>query len=168
MAYSEQTRAEALLAVELNNGNVLQTATQLGIPESTLRGWVEDAASAKTRENVSDMVEVSTTLIANTREDLIGKLKVLRDSTLIQYEETLPDLKGREAVTALIDLTKLIELLEGNATQRVEAVWNGESVGEAIERYKQEFESRISSAPVLEVESSRTGNSESEPVTTEG
>jgi transposase-like protein len=165
MAYSEQTRADALLAIELNNGNVLQTATQLGIGEATLHRWVDEAESSKTGGNVSDVVEVSTTLTETKREDFIANLKVLRNATMVQFEQIIPDLKAKEAATALVDLTKLIELLEGNATQRVEAVWNGESVGETIERYKQEFESRISRTQVLEVESSRIGDSESEPTT---
>jgi transposase-like protein len=165
MAYSEQTRAEALLALELNNGNILQTATQLNIGEATLHRWVADAESSKTEGNVSDVVEVSTTLLETKREDFIANLKLLRNATMVQFEQIIPDLKAKEAATALVDLTKLIELLEGNATQRVEAVWNGESVGETIERYKQEFESRISRTQVLEVESSRIGDSESEPTT---
>ena len=165
MAYSEQTRAEALLALELNNGNILQTATQLNIGEATLHRWLADAESSKTEGNVSDVVEVSTTLLETKREDFIANLKVLRNATMVQFEQRIPDLKAKEAATALVDLTKLIELLEGNATQRVEAVWNGESVGETIERYKQEFESRIGRAQVLEVESSRIGDSAEESTT---
>ena len=163
MAYSEQTRADALLAIELNGGNVLQTSQQIGISEPTLRRWVEESEFVKTNETVSDVVETSTILLEQKREDFIANLKVLRNATMVQFEQIIPDLKAKEAATALVDLTKLIELLEGNATQRVEAVWNGESVGETIERYKQEFESRISRTQVLEVESSRIGNSESEP-----
>ena len=165
MAYSEQKRAEAILAVELNDGNVLQAAHQMGVPESTLRRWVEESELAKSGENVSEMIETSTTLIEDKREDFIANLKVLRNATMAQFEQIIPDLKAKEAATALVDLTKLIELLEGNATQRVEAVYNGESVGDAIERYRQDFESRISRTQVLEVESSRVGNSESEPTT---
>jgi transposase-like protein len=165
MAYSEQTRAEALLALELNNGNILQTATQLGIGEATLHRWVADAEVSKTEGTVSDVVEVSTNLLETKREDFIANLKVLRNATMVQFESIIPDLKAKEAATALVDLTKLIELLEGNATQRVEAVYNGESVGDTIERYKQEFESRISRTQVLEVESTRIGDSESESTT---
>jgi len=165
MAYSEQTRAEALLAVEINNGNVLQTATQLHIPEATLRRWVEESEFAKSGETVSDVVETSTTLVETKREDFIAKLKVLRNATMVQFEQIIPDLKAKEAAVALVDLTKLIELLEGNATQRVEAVWNGETIGEAIERYKQDFESRINRASLLEVESSRIGDSAEESTT---
>ena len=165
MAYSEQTRAEALLAVEINNGNVLQTATQLHIPEATLRRWVEESEFAKNGETVSDVVETSTTLVETKREDFIAKLKVLRNATMVQFEQIIPDLKAKEAAVALVDLTKLIELLEGNATQRVEAVWNGETIGEAIERYKQDFESRINRASLLEVESSRIGDGAEEPTT---
>lgn len=165
MAYSEQTRAEALLALELNGGNILQTATQLNIGEATLHRWIADAESSKTEGTVSDVVEVSTNLLETKREDFIANLKLLRNATMVQFEQIIPDLKAKEAATALVDLTKLIELLEGNATQRVEAVWNGESVGETIERYKQEFESRISRTQVLEVESSRIGDSAEEPTT---
>lgn len=48
--------------------------------------------------------------------------------------------------------------------QEITAI-NGESVGEAIERYKQDLESRISRASVLEVESSRIGDGAEEPTT---
>lgn len=160
MAYSEQTRAEALLTLELNEFNYNKTSEQLNIPSTTLRGWVTESRNPQT-----DLVETSTTLVEQKREDFIANLKVLRNATMAQFEQIIPDLKAKEAATALVDLTKLIELLEGNATQRVEAVWNGESVGETIERYKQEFESRISRTQVLEVESSRVGHSESEPTT---
>lgn len=160
MAYSEQTRAEALLTLELNEFNYSKTSEQLNIPSTTLRGWVTESRNPQT-----DLVETSTTLVEQKREDFIANLKVLRNATMAQFEQIIPDLKAKEAATALVDLTKLIELLEGNATQRVEAVWNGESVGETIERYKQEFESRISRTQVLEVESSRVGDSESEPTT---
>lgn len=164
MAYSEKDRAEALVALEVNGGNVLQTATQLGIAESTLRDWVAKSCEPE----ASSLVEAVNERVVTEREALIERLKVIRNSTADQFENTLADLKPREAATALIDLTKLIELLEGNATQRVESVWNGETVGEAIERYKQEFESRLSSPAVLEVASTRQGDSESESVSATG
>lgn len=161
MAYSEKDRAEALVALEANGGNVLQTATQLGIPEATLRNWV-----AKSYEpEATSLTEAVNERVVTEREALIDRLKVLRNSTAQQFEDTIADLKPRESAAALIDLTKLIELLEGNATQRVESVWNGETVGEAIERYKQEFESRLGSPAILEVASTREGASESESTT---
>ena len=164
MAYSEKDRAEALVALEVNGGNVLQTANQLGIPEATLRNWV-----AKTYESeATSLTEAVNERVVTERESLINRLKILRNATADQFENTIVDLKARESATALIDLTKLIELLEGNATQRVESVWNGETVGEAIERYKQEFESRLSSPAILEVASTRQGDSKSEPTTTTG
>ena len=164
MAYSEKDRAEALVALEVNQGNVLQTATQLGIPEATLRNWV-----AKTYEpEPSSLTEAVNERVVTEREALIERLKILRNATADQFENTIADMKAKESAVALIDLTKLIELLEGNATQRVESVWNGETVGEAIERYKQEFESRLSSPTVLAVASTREGDGESEPVAASG
>lgn len=164
MAYSEKDKAEALVALEANQGNVLQTATQLGIPETTLRHWVAKSGEIEPTSHTEAVNE----RVVTEREALIDRLKIIRDSTATQLEQTIADMKPRESATALIDLTKLIELLEGNATQRVESVWNGETVGEAIERYKQEFESRLSSPKVLEVASTREGASESEPISTEG
>lgn len=161
MAYSEKDRAEALLALEVNEGNVLKTATELNIPETTLRHWVAKSGEPE----ASSLVEATNEIVKTERESLIERLKILRNSTADQFEATIADLKARESAAALIDLTKLIELLEGNATQRVESVWNGETVGEAIERYKQEFESRLSSPAILEVASTRQGDSESEPTT---
>lgn len=161
MAYSEKDKAEALLALEVNGGNVLQTATQLNIPETTLRHWVAKSGEPEATSHTEAVNE----RVVTEREALIDRLKILRNSTAQQFEDTIADLKPRESAAALIDLTKLIELLEGNATQRVESVWNGETVGEAIERYKQEFESRLSSPAVLEVASTREGASESEPTT---
>ena len=163
MAYSEKDRAEALIAYEANEGNILRTATQLGIGEATLRQWV-----AESREPETSLAQAANEIVKTERESLIERLKVLRNSTAQQFEDTIADLKPRESAAALIDLTKLIELLEGNATQRVESVWNGETVGEAIERYKQEFESRLSSPAVLEVASTREGASESEPIAATG
>lgn len=164
MAYSEKDRVEALLALELNEGNVLKTSTQLGIGEATLRAWV-----AENREKSSAISQKTADILPLERDELITKLKIIRDSTATQLQATVADLKPRESAAALIDLTKLIELLEGNATQRVESIWNGETVGEAIERYKQEFESRLGSPAVLEVASSRTERvGESEPTSTDG
>jgi hypothetical protein len=39
--YSDDDRANALAALAANGGNVERTATQLGIPQSTLRHWVD-------------------------------------------------------------------------------------------------------------------------------
>lgn len=96
MAYSEQTRAEALLAVEINNGNVLQTANQLNMAESTLRKWVEEAELAKTCETVSDVVETSTTLLEEKREDFIANLKLLRNATMVQFEQIIQTSKQKK------------------------------------------------------------------------
>lgn len=74
---------------------------------------------------------------------------------------------------SILAIAKLMErrakLLGLDAAIKIEqdiTTWNGETINEAIERIKQEFESRINRASVLEVASHRVGDSESEPTTT--
>lgn len=77
------------------------------------------------------------------------------------------DTRSILAIAKLIEMrSKIIGLYDDSIKIEQNITVNGESVGDAIERYRQDFESRISSATVLEVESSRVGDSESEPTTT--
>jgi len=39
--YSDEERADALLALEANGGNLSRTARQMGIPRATLRLWAQ-------------------------------------------------------------------------------------------------------------------------------
>jgi transposase-like protein len=166
MAYTEQFRAEALVALEANNGNILQTSTQLGIGEATLRGWVAEIRDIK--ETSSDLAVATAELIPETRETFIAELKTLRNKVLRHLDNIVSDLKAREAAVTLGILIDKTELLEGNATSRTAVVGNGESVDEAITRLTIELESRVNRTPILEVASSTEGSSESEPITTAG
>jgi hypothetical protein len=38
-AYSEQDKAQSLLVLDANGGNIKRTARQIGIPVGTLRAW---------------------------------------------------------------------------------------------------------------------------------
>ena len=163
MAYTEQFRAEALVAYEANGGNILQTATQLGIAEATVRDWV--AQNRDIKEGSSDLAIATAELLPATREEFIVELKDTRNRTLRQLSQTLHELKPREAAVTLGILIDKTELLEGNATSRTAVVGSGETVNEAIARLMGELESRTNSIEVFEVEPSNEGNGESEPIT---
>jgi transposase-like protein len=166
MAYSEQQRAEALVTLESNGGNILQTATQLGIGEATLHRWV--AESSESGEHKSNLAIATEELIPETRETFIAELKTLRNKVLRHLDNIVSDLKAREAAVTLGILIDKTELLEGNATSRTAVVGNGESVDEAITRLTIELESRPNRAEILEVASSAEGSSESESTSTAG
>lgn len=161
MAYNSQQRAEALALLEANEGNILRTSQQLGIGEATLHDWVSQSRDPKT-----PIAEETKAILPEVKEDFLARLVTARDKVLDQLDTQIADLKAREAAVTLGILIDKVELLKGNATQRVESVGNGETVNEAIERIKQEFESRFSRSQVLEVASTRMGDSESEPTTT--
>jgi hypothetical protein len=163
MAYSEQFRAEALVTLEANNGNILQTATQLDIGEATLRAWFAESRDIK--ETSSDLAVATIELLPETRENFITELKTLRNKVLRHLDSVVYDLKAREAAVTLGILIDKTELLEGNATSRTAVVGNGESVDEAIVRLTSELESRVNRAEILEVASPIEGTSAPEPIT---
>jgi transposase-like protein len=61
--YTPDERAAAMAALDANSGNVGRTATQLGIPEPTLRGWTKRPESPPLRA-----------LHEQKRNDLAGSL----------------------------------------------------------------------------------------------
>jgi len=163
MAYTEQQRADTLIALEANDGNIKLTSEQTGIPRPTIYAWLSDNLTLK-----SDHAIATAELMPATREAFKTRLTSLRDQVLGHLEEIFVDLTARESVVALGILIDKVELLEGNATSRTAVVGSGETIDEAITRITNELELRISRNTVLEVESSTSGASESEPETTTG
>jgi transposase-like protein len=166
MAYTPEFRAQALVTLEANGGNILQTATQLGVGEATIRAWVAENSDIK--EDSSDLAVATAEILPDTREEFIDELKTVRNKVLRQLHDNISDLKAREAAVTLGILIDKTELLEGNATSRTQVVGDGETVNEAIERITREIESRINGASILEVESSNLGDGENESTTTTG
>ena len=166
MAYTESFRAEALVTLEANGGNILQTSIQLGIGEATLRDWV--AQNSDIKESSSDIAIATAEILPETREEFISELKTLRNKVLKHLDGIVSDLKAREAAITLGILIDKTELLEGNATSRTAVVGNGESVDEAIHRLTSELESRPNRTSIPEVASSTEGSSAGEPTAPAG
>jgi hypothetical protein len=164
MAYSEKDRAETLVALEANRGNILRTAEQTGIGEATIHRWVDE--SSKTGDNKSSLAVATEEVLPATRDEFIEELKSVRNRALRHLSSNLEDLKPREAATTLGILIDKTELLEGNATSRHAVVGSGETVNEAISRLMGELESRTHSIEVFEVEPSDQGDGESQSTTT--
>ena len=161
MAYTEQFRAEALVTLEANAGNITQTAEQLGIGVATLSRWIEE--NSENGSYKSDMAVATAEIIPETRETFIAELKTLRNKVLRHLDGIVEDLKAREAAITLGILIDKTELLEGNATSRTAVVGNGETIDEAIKRLSSELESRPSRVEIPEVVSSEQGSGETEP-----
>jgi hypothetical protein len=107
--YTEDARAEALIRLIMNRGNVAKTARETGIDARTIRHWKnEDPAyfkrlAALTKRDVADVCL------------RVAKKGFERILTLIPEEEKIPDVV--KAVTAAIDKA---QILTGGATARTE------------------------------------------------
>lgn len=163
MAYTPQQRAEALVTLESNGGNIAQTANQLNIGEATLHRWIDE--SSENGVHKSDLAVATAEIMPSTREEFISELKDVRNRVLKRLAETVDDLKAREAAITLGILIDKTELLEGNATSRTAIVGNGETIDEAILRLTSELESRPSRVEIPQMVSSEQGSSEDKPAT---
>ena len=163
MAYTPEFRAQALVTLEANEGNILRTAEQLGIGEATLHAWV-----SQNRDQKTHLAVATAEILPDARAGFIDKLKTVRNKVLDHLDNIVPDLKAREAAITLGILIDKTELLEGNVTSRTAIVGNGETVDEAIKRLTDELESRPSRSEIPQVASSREGIGAPEPISTSG
>lgn len=69
--YSDEDKANALLALEANGGNLKRTATQLKIPMSSLRDWRENRG---TPPSVLEIREEKRGPLAERLEDIAHKI----------------------------------------------------------------------------------------------
>lgn len=106
--YTEDQKASAITAVILNCGNIHRTALQLGIADSTLRMWCEQAPH-ETRAEILRTRDCK-------REELREKLQGIVEQAVGIVEKKLGDLNARDACVVLgITCDKLL-LLNGEAT----------------------------------------------------
>ena len=105
--HSRREKLATVIAAEMTG--VIETAERTGIPESTIRYWIDDpefaAIRARTREQLAD--EIKT--VAHLAWQRIAK--ALRDGTA----------EPRDAIFAAEKATSLYQLVTGMATSRTES-----------------------------------------------
>ncbi len=109
-SYSEQDRADALTALALNDGNVLRTARQLGIADSTLRRFIEAAEDRPSLRVMRD----------RKKSDLAAKWEALANKAVDRARELVDNASFRDASWTAAVATDKVQLLKGQPTQRVE------------------------------------------------
>lgn len=102
--YTRREKATAVLAADMLN--VRAAAEQAGIPESTLRRWVDDPELADLR--------------AKTREDLAAEAQVMAQLALAQIRRRLPEYEPRDLNVLYGIMVDKSQLLTGQATTRAE------------------------------------------------
>lgn len=102
--YTKPQKLAAVLAAEI--GGVVQAQDQTGIPESTIRYWLDQPEFAQFR--------------AMAREEMADEIKVVAHLAWRRVAETLPSMDPRDAIFAAEKATSLLQLVTGEATARTE------------------------------------------------
>lgn len=102
--YTKKTKLSAVMAADMVG--VVAAEEQTGIPESTIRYWMDKPEFAEFR--------------ARAREDLAEEVKVAAHLSWKRVAELAPTMEARDAIFAAEKATSLQLLLSGGATVRTE------------------------------------------------
>lgn len=102
--YTKRTKLSAVMAAEMSG--VVAAEKQTGIPESTIRYWMDKPEFAEVR--------------AKTREELSDEIKVAAHLAWQRVIESMPTMEPRDAIFAAEKATSLQILMTGGATARTE------------------------------------------------
>lgn len=104
--YNRKQKLAAVLAADI--GGVVQAEEQTGIPESTIRYWMDKPEFAEFR--------------AKAREEMADEIKVVAHLAWKRIAETIGVMEPRDALFAAEKATTLHLLMSGEATSRSEHV----------------------------------------------
>lgn len=102
--YDRKTKLAVVMAADMVG--VVQAEKQSGIPESTIRYWMEKPEFAEFR--------------AKTREDLEAEVSLVAHLALRRVAQTIDTMEPRDALFAMEKATTLMLLTRGEATTRTE------------------------------------------------
>lgn len=105
--YTKATKAAAIVAAEASS--VLAASEATGVPESTLRYWMEDPRFAALRENAREHMAEEALIVARLGWQMLAKAMVNGE------------IEARDLVMATGMATDKSQLLNGAATARTEA-----------------------------------------------
>ena len=112
--YTDQAKAAAFAALEVNDGNVKRTARELGLPPSTVRRWRDDWEANKNLPAAEDIIEATGNFVEDAER--------VRDLSLRVLEQKLQAGQGTVAqvATVLGVLTDPIDRARGLADRVTE------------------------------------------------
>ena len=100
----KRVKLAAVMAAEMVG--VVQASRETGLPESTIRYWMDKPEYAEFR--------------AKTREDLAEEVKIAAHLAWQRVAQTLPTMEPRDAIFAAEKASTILQLLSGQATSRLE------------------------------------------------
>ena len=108
-SYSDTEKAKALIALDLNGGNIKRTARELGIPLMTLHSW------SKGNSITPDI----TSIRYGKTQELADKFEELANIYINQAILTVDSSKGTNAITGAGIAIDKMRLLRGESTQNI-------------------------------------------------
>lgn len=108
-SYSDADKAKALIALDLNGGNVKYTAEQLNLPRKTLATW-------KDGNHINEDV---VSIRHNKTQELANKFEDLANLYIGQAVLTVDSAKGTNAITGAGIAVDKMRLLRGESTQNI-------------------------------------------------
>jgi hypothetical protein len=101
---SKRVKLAAVMAAEMSG--VVQASKQTGIPATTIEYWLHKPEFAEFR--------------TKTREDLVEEVKTVAHLAWARVAETMPKMHPRDAMFAAEKASTILQLLQGQATGRIE------------------------------------------------
>jgi len=108
-SYSDADKAKALIALDLNGGNVKYTAQQIDIPRKTLATWKDG----------NHLNEDVASLRHNKTKDLADKFEELAHLYIGQAKQTIDSAKGTNAITGAAVAVDKMRLLRDQSTSNI-------------------------------------------------
>lgn len=106
--YSDHDKAKALIALDLNGGNVKYTAQQINIPRKTLSQW-----------NNGHIPDDVASIRHNKTKDLADKFEDLAHLYISQAVDTVDKANGTNAITGAGIAVDKMRLLRGESTANI-------------------------------------------------
>ena len=135
--YGDEDKAMVLVALAVNNGNVLRSSRDTGVPQQTVRNWKMESEAGDTKQAVSIMsIEAAG--------DFAERAASVRDKALQQLDDLIPhaDVKDIGKLATIVGIMEdKIRLAMGLATSRTEVAHtlpDPEELRKALAEYTQE------------------------------
>lgn len=132
-AFTDEHKAEVLVRLAANGGNVKRTARETSVAEQTIRDWKKQAERGQTPATVQAAIPAAA-------DDFASKAETVRDLMLDELEAQVlnNELKGRDLIVGIGVLTEKSLLARGQATSRTETLVappSPEEIGAAVQDY---------------------------------
>lgn len=119
-SYTEMDKAEVYLTLQVNDGNIMKTSRELGIPRPTIQVWHKEWEANGVPEDIQDLASQEV-------KEFVSHAETVRDQALKKLEQLIPQATAKDIRSVLLTVATLddkIRLARGLATKRSEHAFN--------------------------------------------